>query len=81
MNNDKRHDAAPEDEYTPNPTKLLAPFLIGVAAALAGDTAMYFNWIAFAVMCYVILAVSIVWIVRAVIRKDRAEYHLWRRFS
>ena len=82
MNNDKqRRDVAPEDEYTPNPTKLLAPFLIGVAAALAGDTAMYFNWIAFAVLCFVILAISIVWIVRAVIRKDRAEYHLWRRFS
>ena len=81
MNNNKRRDAAPEEEYVPNPTKLLAPFLIGVAAALAGDTAMYFNWIAFAFLCYVILAVSIVWIVRAVIRKDRAEYHLWRRFS
>ena len=82
MNNEnKRRAPAPEDEYTPNPTKLLAPFLIGVAAALAGDTAMYFNWIAFAILCYVILAVSIVWIVRAVIRKDRAEYHLWRRFS
>ena len=82
MNNDnKRRDAAPEEEYVPNPTKLLAPFLIGVAAALAGDTAMYFNWIAFAVLCNVILAISIVWIVRAVTRKDRAEYHLWRRFS
>lgn len=82
MNNDnKRRDAAPEDEYTPNPTKLLAPFLIGVAAALAGDTAMYFNWIAFAVLCYVILAISIVWIVRSELRKGRAEYHMWRRFS
>ena len=82
MNNDKqRRDVAPEDEYTPNPTKLLAPFLIGVAAALAGDTAMYFNWIAFAVLCYVILAVSIVWIVRAELRKGRAEYHMWRRLS
>ncbi len=82
MNNDnKRRDVAPEDEYTPNPTKLLAPFLIGVAAALAGDTAMYFNWIAFAFLCYVILAVSIVWIVRAELRKGRAEYHMWRRLS
>lgn len=82
MNNDnKRRDIAPEDEYTPNPTKLLAPFLIGVAAALAGDTAMYYKWFAVAVLCYVILAISIVWIVRSVIRKDRAEYHLWRRFS
>ena len=81
MNNNKRRDAATEDEYTPNPTKLLAPFLIGVAAALAGDTAMYFNWIAFAVLCYVILAVSIVWIVRAELRKGRAEYHMWRRLS
>ena len=82
MNNDnKRRDAAPEEEYVPNPAKLLAPFLSGVAAALAGDTAMYYKWFAFAVLCYVILAISIVWIVRAVIRKDRAEYHLWRRFS
>ena len=82
MNNDNnRRDVAPEDEYTPNPTKLLAPFLMGVAAALAGDTAMYFNWIAFAVLCYVILAVSIVWIVRAELRKGRAEYHMWRRLS
>lgn len=82
MNNDNnRRDVAPEDEYTPNPTKLLAPFLIGVAAALAGDTAMYFNWIAFAVLCYVILAISILWIVRAELRKGRAEYHMWRRVS
>ncbi|HBE14722.1 MAG TPA: hypothetical protein DCY72_00525 [Ruminococcaceae bacterium] len=82
MNNDKqRRDVAPEDEYTPNPTKLLAPFLSGVAAALAGDTAMYFNWIAFAFLCYVILAVSIVWIVKAELRKGRAEYHMWRRLS
>lgn len=82
MNNDnKRRDAAPEEEYIPNPTKLLPPFLSGVAAALAGDTAMYFNWIAFAVLCYVILAVSIVWIVRAELRKERAEYHMWRRLS
>ena len=81
MNNDKRRDVAPEEEYTPNPTKLLAPFLIGVAAALAGDTAMYFNWIAFAVLCYVILAISIVWIIRAELRKGRDEYHMWRRLS
>lgn len=82
MNNDNKwRDIAPEEEYIPNPAKLLAPFLIGVAAALAGDTAMYFNWIAFAVLCYVILAVSIVWIIRAELRKGRAEYHMWRRFS
>ena len=81
MKDNKRRDAAPEEEYVQNPAKLLAPFLIGIAAALSGDTAMYFNWIAFAVLCYVILAISIVWIVRAVIRKDRAEYHLWRRLS
>lgn len=84
MNNDndnKRRDAAPEDEYTPNPTKLLAPFLIGVAAALAGDTAMYNKLFAFAVLCYVILAISIVWIVRAELRKGRAEYNMWRRLS
>ena len=82
MNNDnKRRDAAPEEEYIPNPTKLLAPFLSGVAAALAGDTAMYFKWFAVAVFCYVILAVSVVWIVRSMIRKERAEYHMWRRLS
>ena len=28
-----------------------------------------------------ILAVSIVWIVRAELRKGRAEYHMWRRLS
>ena len=81
MNDNKRREVENEEEYVQNPAKLLAPFLIGVAAALAVDTAMYFNWIAFAVLFYVILTVSIVWIVRAVIRKDRAEYHLWRRFS
>ena len=81
MNENKRREVENEEEYVQNPAKLLAPFLIGIAAALAGDTAMYFNWIAFAVLCYVILAISIVWIVRAVIRKDRAEYHLWRRLS
>ena len=81
MNDNRRREVENEEEYVQNPAKLLAPFLIGVAAALAGDTAMYFNWIAFAILCYVILAVSVVWIVRAVIRKDRAEYHLWRRFS
>lgn len=81
MNNDKRREVTPKEEYTPNPAKLLAPFLIGVAAALAGDTAMYFKWFAVAILCYVILAVSIVWIVRAELRKGRAEYHMWRRLS
>ena len=82
MNNDnKRRDAAPEEEYIPNPTKLLPPFLSGVAAALAGDTAMYNKWFAFAILCYVILAISIVWIVRAELRKGRAEYNMWRRLS
>ena len=81
MNDNKRREVENEEEYVQNPAKLLAPFLIGVAAALAGDTAMYFNWIAFAVLCYVIMAISIVWIVRSVIRKERAEYHMWRRLS
>lgn len=81
MNDNKRRDVAPEDEYTPNPTKLLTPFLIGVAAALAGDTAMYYKWFAVAILCYVILAISIVWIIRAELRKGRAEYHMWRRLS
>ena len=82
MNNDnKRRDAAPEEEYIPNPTKLIPPFLSGVAAALAGDTAMYNKWFAFAILCYVILTISIVWIVRSMIRKERAEYHMWRRLS
>lgn len=82
MNNDKnRRDAAPEEEYIPNPTKLIPPFMSGVAAALAGDTAMYNKWFAFAILCYVILAISIVWIVRAELRKGRDEYHMWRRLS
>ena len=82
MNNDKnRRDAAPEEEYIPNPTKLIPPFLSGVAAALAGDTAMYNKWFAFAILCYVILTISIVWIVRSMIRKERAEYRMWRRLS
>ena len=82
MNNDnKRRDAAPEEEYIPNPTKLIPPFMSGVAAALAGDTAMYNKWFAFAILCYVILTISIVWIVRSMIRKERAEYHMWRRLS
>ena len=82
MNNDKnRRDAAPEEEYIPNPTKLIPPFMSGVAAALAGDTAMYNKWFAFAILCYVILTISIVWIVRAELRKGRAEYHMWRRLS
>lgn len=82
MQTDKsRRDAAPEEIYVPNLAKSIAPFLIGLAAALAGDTALYFGWYAAALLCYVILMISIVWIVKAQRRREKADYHLYRRIS
>lgn len=78
MNENKQHNTAPE-EYTPNPAKLIPPFLVGIAATMAGDTALFYKQIAPALLFYVIVAICIVWIVRAVISKKNADYHLWRR--
>lgn len=81
MNNDKnRREAAPE-EYTPNHAKLIPPFLVGLAATMAGDKALFYKQIAPALLFYVIVAICIVWIVRAVMKKERADYHMWRRVS
>ena len=80
MNNDNnRREAAPED--TPNPAKLIPPFLVGIAATMAGDTALFYKQIAPALLFYVIVAISIVWIIRAEMKKERADYHMWRRVS
>jgi len=80
MNENKQHDTAPE-EYIPNPAKLIPPFLVGIAATMAGDTALFYKQIAFALLCYVIVAISVVWIVRAEMKKERADYHMWRSVS
>lgn len=81
MNNDNnRREAAPE-EYTPNPAKLIPPFLVGIAATMAGDTALFYKQIAPALLFYVIVAICIVWIIRAEMKKERAEYRMWRQFS
>lgn len=82
MNNDNnRRDVAPEDEYTPNPAKLIPPFLVGIAATMAGDTALFYKQIAPALLFYVIVAICIVWIIRAELKKERADYHMWRSVS
>lgn len=81
MNNDnKRREAVPE-EYTQNPAKLIPPFLVGIAATMAGDTALFYKQIAPALLFYVIVAISIVWIIRAEMKKERADYHMWRSVS
>lgn len=81
MNNDKnRREVAPE-EYIPNPAKLIPPFLVGIAATMAGDTALFYKQIAPALLFYVIVAICIVWIIRAEMKKERADYHMWRSVS
>ena len=80
MNENKQHNTAPE-EYTPNPAKLIPPFLVGIAATMAGDTALFYKQIAPALLFYVIVAICIVWIIRAEMKKERADYHMWRRVS
>lgn len=80
MNENKQHNTAPE-EYTPNPAKLIPPFLVGISATMAGDTALFYKQIAPALLFYVIVAICIVWIIRAEMKKERAEYHMWRQFS
>ncbi|MBK6089669.1 hypothetical protein [Ruminococcus difficilis] len=80
MNENKQHDTAPE-EYIPNPAKLIPPFLVSIAATMAGDTALFYKQIAPALLFYVIVAISIVWIIRAEMKKERADYHMWRRVS
>ena len=79
MNNDNNRREA--EEYTPKPAKLIPPFLVGIAATMAGDTALFYKQIAFALLCYVIVAICIVWIIRAEMKKERADYHMWRRVS
>ena len=48
---------------------------------LAGDTALYFRWYAAALLLFVAFLITIVWIIRAQIRRERADYHLSRRIS
>jgi hypothetical protein len=81
MNNDNNRREAVPEEYTPNPAKLIPPFLIGIVATMAGDTALFYKQIAFALLCYVIVATCIMWIIRAEMKKERADYHMWRRIS
>ena len=81
MNNDNNRREAVPEEYTPNPAKLIPPFLVGIAATMAGDTALFYKQIAFALLCYVIVAICIMWIIRSEMKKERADYHMWRRVS
>ena len=82
MNENKnRLDAGQEETYEPNYLKSIAPLLIGLLTALAGDTALYFRWYAAALLLFVAFLITIVWIIRAQIRRERADYHLSRRIS
>ena len=82
MNENKnRLDAGQEETYAPNYLKSIAPLLIGLLTALAGDTALYFRWYAAALLLFVAFMITIVWIIRAQIRRERADYHLSRRIS
>lgn len=82
MNENKnRLDAGQEESYEPNYFKSIAPLLIGLLTALAGDTALYFRWYAAALLLFVAFLITIVWIIRAQIRRERADYHLSRRIS
>ena len=82
MNENKnRLDAGQEETYAPNYLKSVAPLLIGLLTALAGDTALYFRWYAAALLLFVAFLITIVWIIRAQIRRERADYHLSRRIS
>lgn len=82
MNENKnRLDAGQEETYAPNYLKSIAPLLIGLLTALAGDTALYFRWYAAALLLFVAFLITIVWIIRAQIRRERADYHLSRRIS
>lgn len=82
MNENKnRLDAGQEEAYAPNYLKSIAPLLIGLLTALAGDTALYFRWYAAALLLFVAFLITIVWIIRAQIRRERADYHMSRRIS
>ena len=82
MNENKnRLDAGQEETYEPNYLKSIAPLLIGLLTALAGDTALYFRWYAAALLLFMAFLITIVWIIRAQIRRERADYHLSRRIS
>ena len=82
MNENKnRLDAGQEETYAPNYLKSIAPLLIGLLTALAGDTALYFRWYAAALLLFMAFLITLVWIIRAQIRRERADYHLSRRIS
>ena len=71
----------PEEEYRPDINKGTACFLVGIAAALAGDTALYFRWYALGLLFYVILLICVVWIVKERKNKDRNDYRRYRKIS
>lgn len=80
MKEKNRRETAPtEEQYRPELNRGTVCMLIGIAAALAGDTALYFKWWAVGLLCYVVLLISVVWLVKESRRKDRSDYEQWRR--
>ena len=85
----KRHDQPPMDEhsmnimpgdeYRPEVNRGTACMLIGIAAASAGNTALYFEWYPLSFLLFLVVVVCAAWLVRERRRKDRSDYDRYRR--
>lgn len=70
-----------KEYYHPASTKGTAAFLIGIAAALFGDTLLYFRFLPGALLCFVVLLICVVWIVKSRQTQDRKHYKEYRRIN
>lgn len=81
MKQDNRKRKQPDDEikYRSDVSRGTTCMLIGIAAALFGDTALYFRWWPMVLLMFVTLLISVVWLVRERQRKDRIDYENYCR--
>lgn len=76
-----RHERDRQDDYvlSGHIKKAIIYFLVGVAAALAGDTAMFFRWWGVMILFYALFIIVCVWMVKELKRQDRIDYENYRR--
>lgn len=75
-NNNRRES---DGEYRSDVSRGTACMLIGIAAALFGDTALYFRWWPMMLLCFVTLLICVIRLVKERQRKDRSDYEKYRR--
>ena len=69
----------PVAEYHNQSIKGSACFILGIASALVGDTALYFRWYPVCLLAFVIVAICVVWLIRERQRQDRQYYENYKK--